>query len=61
MKGKLNMNRTVENNKNEWAEKLLKVYSLDDTLENQEACLNDDVLEARELAEQFLKMKKLMV
>ena len=45
--------------KHEWAEKLLKVYLLDDTLENQEAYLNDDMLEARELAEQFLKMKKL--
>ena len=49
----------MKNNKNEWAEKLLQVYLLDDKLENQEACLYDDMLEARELAEQFLKMKKL--
>lgn len=56
------MKKNNENNVtniNEWAEKLLQVYLLDDTLENQEAYLNDDMLGARELAEQFLKMKKL--
>lgn len=58
MKGKINMKNTKKN-KHEWAEKLLQVYLLDDTLENQEAHHNDDMLEARELAEQFLKMKKL--
>lgn len=56
MKGKLIMkdkkgnSNTNTTNKLEWAEKLLQVYLLDDTLENQEACLNDDMLEARELA-----------
>ena len=56
------MNKTVNEtntNKHEWAAKLLQVYLLDDTLENQEAYLNDGMLQARELAEQFLKMKKL--
>lgn len=59
MKGKINMKNAINNNKNKCYEKLLQVYLLDDTLENQEACPNDDMLEARELAEQFLKMKKL--
>ena len=59
MKGKINMKNAINNNKNKCYEKLLQVYLLDDTLENQEAYFNDDMLEARELAEQFLKMKKI--
>ncbi len=45
-------------NNNEWANLILKSFALDDTLEAQKVHL-DDELDARELAEQLLKMKKL--
>lgn len=53
------MNNTTKNIKNKWDEKILKIYTLDDTLEKPNTDIDEDVLEAREVAEQHLKMKKL--
>ena len=58
MKGKTNMKRTIKNNNKEWAKNILKVYTLDDTLEKPNTDIDEDVLEAREVAERHLKMKK---
>ena len=52
---KQNENQTTNN----WAEMLLQPFSIDERINTLDSLQVDDILEARELAEQLLKMKKL--
>ena len=53
---KENTNKATNNN---WAEMLLQPFSIVERINTLDSLQVDDILEARELAEQFLKMKKI--
>ena len=53
---KENTNKTTNGN---WAEMLLQPFFMDNSINTLDSLQVDDILEARELAEQLLKMKKL--